>query len=97
MAAGVNLHTPDELVDLLVTVIAGAVGGGKARWRNAIGTVEQLPTWSNVRSNWHINPIGTDKELTVIYEAAAIVRAEHPYIESQQDRLRRPPAATAPR
>ncbi|WP_419809191.1 hypothetical protein [Sphingomonas sp.] len=86
MATRVHFHTPDELVDLLATLIAGAAGGSKVRWRKAIGPVTQLPTWCNIRSNWRVTPRGSDGERAVVEQAAAIVRAEHPYIESQQER-----------
>jgi hypothetical protein len=80
MATKVHFHTPDELVDLLAAVIAGAAGGSKARWRRAIGPVTQLPTWCNVHCNWGIQPRGDDQDRAVVEQAAAIVRAEHPYI-----------------
>lgn len=93
MATRIHFHTPDELVDLMATVIAGAAGGGKARWRRAIGPIECLPTWRYVRTNWRIHPRGSDEERAVVEQAAAIVRAEHPYIESRLDRAQTQGAA----
>lgn len=80
MVPRVHFPTNDELVDLLATVIAGAAGGTKARWRRAIGPVEQLPTWCNIHCNWRVSPCGTGEERAVVEQAVAIVRAEHPYI-----------------
>ncbi len=78
MATRVHFPTPDELTDLLATVIAGVAGGTKARWRKAIGPVEQLPTWCNIHCNWRVTARGSDEDRAVVEQAVAIVRAEHP-------------------
>ena len=38
-----DVHTPEELRDLLFEVIVGAAGGDEAKWREALGDVENLP------------------------------------------------------
>lgn len=74
------VHTPEELRDLLATVIAGAAGGDEGHWRELVGAVTKLPLATNVLSNWSIAPAGKKAERAVIEQAAAIVRAEHPYV-----------------
>ena len=86
MATRVYFYTPDEPTDLMATVIADAAGGGKACWRKAIGPVEQLLTWRNIRSNWWVEPRGDDHGRAVSSQAAAILSAENPCIESQRER-----------
>lgn len=76
MATRVYFYTPDEPTDLMATVIADAAGGGKACWRKAIGPVEQLLTWCNIRSNWWVEPRGDDHGRAVNSQAAAILSAE---------------------
>ena len=51
--------------------------------RKAIEPVEQLPTWLDIRGNWPIQPRGDDEDRAAVEQAAAILSAEHPYIESQ--------------
>jgi hypothetical protein len=86
MATRIHFHTSDELLGLLATMIAGAAGGTKARWRKAIGPVEQLPTWRNIHCNWRVSPRGSHEDCAVVEQVVAIVRAEHPYVESQRER-----------
>ena len=87
VATQLHFHTPDELADLLATVITGVAGGSKPRWRKAIGPITQLPTWRIVRSNWRVEPRGSDEDCALVEQAVAVVRAEHPYIESQSERV----------
>jgi hypothetical protein len=74
------VQTPDELRDLLATVITGVAGGSDADWRQAIGPVTRLPIATNARCNWRVSPKGNDAELGVIRRAVEIVRAAHPYV-----------------
>ena len=76
----VTVHTPAELRDLLVTVIAGVAGGDEQRWRAAVGPVEKLPIAFHARSNWRVKPSGDQAERGVIARAVEIVRAAHPYV-----------------
>ena len=76
----IQVHSPAELADLLLTVIAGAAGGDERRWRKAIGPVTKLPIATNVRSNWRVSPEGSTAEIGVIRRAVEIVRAAHPYV-----------------
>ena len=80
MATRAAAMSPNEIADLLATVIAGAAGGTKARWRKAIGPLEKLPTWRYVRFNWRVTPRVKSEERKIIDQAVEIVRAEHPYI-----------------
>ena len=88
MATRIHFHTADELAQLLATVIAGVAGGTAGRWRRIIGHFEKLPTWNNVHCNWRIAPGGNGVERAEVEQAAAIVRAEHPYIESQREKTK---------
>ena len=81
MATRIHFHMADELAQLLATVIADVAGGTAGKWRRIIGHVEKLPTWNNIHCKWRIAPGGSDAERAVIEQAAAIVRAEHLYIE----------------
>ena len=74
------VHTPDELRDLLATVITGVAGGSVADWRQAIGPVTKLPIATHARSNWRVSPQGSDTEMGVIRRAVEIIRAAHPYV-----------------
>lgn len=51
-----HIHTPDELGDLLTTLLARAAGGTKEAWAAKVGVVEKLPIAINVRSNWQVTP-----------------------------------------
>lgn len=72
--------TPAKLRSILAEILAGAAGGDAAAWSSAIGEVEKLPTWANVRSNWAIHPTGSPAELVTIEKAAEVVRGAHPYV-----------------
>ena len=74
------VHTPDELRDLLATVITGVTGGSATERRQAIGPVTKLPIATNARCNWRVSPEGSDTQLGVIRRAVEIVRAAHPYV-----------------
>ncbi len=71
----------------LAHLLAGAAGGTEARWRQLIGTVEQMPIWQFVAYNWRVSPKGTAKQREAIERAVEVVRAEHPYIHNAE-RLR---------
>lgn len=72
--------TPDELRDLLATLLEGAAGGTRESWLQAVGQVEKLPTHANVRCNWAVHPKGTAAQRKAIARAVEIVREEHPYV-----------------
>jgi hypothetical protein len=74
------VHTPDELGNLLATVITGVAGGSDADWQRAIGPVTKLPIATNARCNWRVSPKGSDAELGIIRRAVEIVRAAHPFV-----------------
>jgi hypothetical protein len=75
-----SVHTPDELGDLLVEVIVGAVGGDDAKWRKALGEVEKLPISFHAQSNWAVHPTGTKTQKEVIATAVNLVREQHRYV-----------------
>ena len=83
-----DIPTPAGLADLLVELLTGAAGGTEAEWRSAIGDVEKLPTWANVRSNWAVHPTGTAGQLAAIKKAVEVVRAAHPYASDIQSQPR---------
>jgi hypothetical protein len=61
------------LADVLAERLVGAAGGAEAERRTAIGDVEKLPTWVNVRSNWVLHPNGTAGQFEAIAKAAKAV------------------------
>jgi transposase len=75
-----HIHTPDELGDLLTTLLAGAAGGTKEAWATKVGLVEKLPIATNVQSNWRITPSGRVADKIAIGQAVDIVRAQHPCV-----------------
>lgn len=75
-----EILNPAGLADLLIELLTGAAGGTDAEWRAAVGDVEKLPTWANVRSNWAIQPNGTAEQRDAIAKAVEIVRGAHPYV-----------------
>ena len=79
----VEVHTPEELRDLLLEVIVGAAGGDEAKWRNALGEVEKLPIAFNTQSNWMVRPTGTKAERVMVEKAAELVRVQHRYVANR--------------
>lgn len=75
-----SILTPDQLRDLLATLLEGAAGGTHDDWLRAIGPVEKLPTHLNLHCNWAVHPKGKKSELAAIARAVEVVRAEHPYV-----------------
>lgn len=75
-----SILTPDQMRDLLATLLEGAAGGAHDDWLRAIGPVEKLPTHLNLHSNWRVHPKGKKAELAAIEHAVELVRAEHPYV-----------------
>ena len=70
-----EVHTPEELRDLLLELIVGAAGGDEAKWRKAFGNVEKLPIALNAQSNWAVHPTGTKAQKAVIEKAGLRARA----------------------
>ncbi len=75
-----EVHTPEELCDLLLEVIVGAAGGDEAKWRKALGDVEKLPIATNAQSNWAVHPTGTKAQKAVIEKAVDLMREQHRYV-----------------
>ncbi|GAA0661301.1 hypothetical protein FHT00_002708 [Sphingomonas insulae] len=75
-----HIHRPEELGDLLATLLTGAAGGTKEVWATKVGVVEKLPIATNVRSNWQVTPSGRADDKKAISQAVDIVRAQHPYV-----------------
>ncbi|NYT43090.1 hypothetical protein HZY97_20110 [Sphingomonas sp. R-74633] len=75
-----SVPTPDEMRDLLATLLEGAAGGSHREWLRAIGPVEKLPTYLNIHCNWAVHPKGKPAERKAIEQAVAVVRAAHPYV-----------------
>ena len=78
-----EVHTPEELRDLLLEVIVGAAGGDEAKWRKALGDVEKLPIAFNAQSNWVVRPTGTKAERVMVEKAAELVRVQHRYVANR--------------
>jgi hypothetical protein len=73
------MRTATEIQDLLVKILAGAVGGAPERWRELIGEVEIVPSATRPNCNWRVKPMGKNDEVDAIDMAAGIVRQEHPH------------------
>lgn len=73
--------SPNELIELLATMLQGVAGGRKTRWRAILGPVEKLNIVFNPRSNWRLEPKGSADELDVVTRAIEIVREAHPYVQ----------------
>lgn len=76
----IHMHTPDELGELLATLLAGAAGGTREDWATKVGVVEKLPIAMNVASNWQVTLSGKAADKKAIDQAVDIVRAQHPYV-----------------
>lgn len=74
------MPTPDELREIIVGLLADGAGGEAKRWRDVVGKVRSLALAANVRSNWSVDPRGSEGELVVVQRAVKIVRAEHPHV-----------------
>lgn len=72
--------TPDELRDLLATILAGAAGGDATAWLKLIGPVTRVHLAVSPATNWALSPTGTPAKRKVVAQAIGIVRAEHPYV-----------------
>ncbi len=73
--------TTTELRELMVEMLAGAVGGEPPRWRKCVGDVTWHPLSMGSKSNWTINPTGDVGENRTIEKAETILRSEHPYVD----------------
>jgi len=71
---------PEEMRELLASLLEGAAGNRREHWAAAIGDFEQLPTHFNVRSNWQVHPRGSKRDIDAIQKAVDLVRQEHPYV-----------------
>jgi hypothetical protein len=54
-----QVHTPNELRELILQIIVGAAGGEEAQWRKVLGDVEKLPIATHAQSNWAVHPKGS--------------------------------------
>jgi hypothetical protein len=72
--------SPTELIELLVIMLEGVAGGSKDRWREVLGPVEKLNIVFNPRSDWRLDPKGTEGELEITSRAIDIARHAHPYL-----------------
>jgi len=75
-----SILTPEEMRELLATLLEGAAGETHEGWLRAIGPVEKLPTHTNVRCNWAVHPKGTAAQKKAITRAVELVREQHPYV-----------------
>ncbi len=75
-------ENPNDIRELLAHLLAGVTGKPEAHWEKLIGEVTALPIVFHPRSNWKIDPRGTQAELEAIEKAVDIVRQAHPYVPS---------------
>jgi hypothetical protein len=75
--------TPDQMRDLLATLLEGAAGKSRGHWLKAIGEVEHLtPIHMHISGNWRVHPTGSKADMEAIVRAVDVVRAQHPYVSS---------------
>jgi hypothetical protein len=74
------VHSPAELRDLIVHLLAGATGKPEKHWRKVVGDVEGLPLAFNIKCNWRVTPKGSAADLGAVEAALDIVRKAHPYV-----------------
>lgn len=80
-----NHDAPESTSDiraLLAHLLTGVTGKPEAHWEKLIGEVTALPIVFHPRSNWKIDPRGTQAELEAIQKAVDVVRQAHPYVPS---------------
>ena len=75
-----RVPTPTELAEILVDTLAAGAGGDAVRWREVLGAVRKLALTTGARSNWSVEPRGSDDEMVAVQRAVKIIRAEHPYV-----------------
>jgi hypothetical protein len=73
--------TAGELRNLLVTVLAGALGGGRARWRKAVADIKVYPVQTHPHCNWEVRAAGSAREIAEVERAVDRLRADHPFVE----------------
>lgn len=73
--------TTSELRNLLVTMLAGARGGGRARWRRAVTDIKVYPIETHPHCNWEVRAGGSAGDIAAVERAVDRMRADHPFIE----------------
>ena len=76
--------TPAELVDLLVTMLAGATSKPEAHWRDRI-EIKWTSLALNPHSNWKIEATGTLTDKDAIARAVELLREAEPYVRWPTD------------
>jgi hypothetical protein len=76
----IQVHTPNELRDLLVMIVVSGAGGDADRWREMIGEIRKVSGARSARYNWRVKPKGNATELGVIRRGVEIVRGAYPYV-----------------
>jgi len=71
--------TPAELVDTLVTMLAGATSKAGQHWRERI-EIKWTPLALSPHSNWKVEATGTLNDRDAIARAVEIVKEPHPYV-----------------
>lgn len=72
--------TAGELRNLLVTALAGALGGGRARWRRAVADIKVYPVETHPHCNWEVRAAGSAREIAEVERAVDRLRADHPFV-----------------
>jgi hypothetical protein len=80
LAMAFQVHTPDEVRDLLIMLTVSRAGGDAVRWREAVGEIQKMPAAMSARFNWRIKPKGDETERRVIRRSVEIVRGAYPYV-----------------
>jgi hypothetical protein len=72
--------TPDELIELLAHLLAGAAGGEESEWAKLM-RIERVNLMFDPSSNWRASAAGSTKQREAILKAVDVVRVEHPYVK----------------
>lgn len=74
--------SPDALRQLLVTMLAGAVGETKAHWDTRLSNVLPLDLSRNPGANWTVKAVrgASVTERDALERAVELAKAEHPYV-----------------
>lgn len=72
--------TASELRNLLVTALAGALGGGRTRWRRAVADIKVYPVETHPHCNWEVRAAGSAREIAEVERAVDRLRADHPLV-----------------
>lgn len=72
--------TAQDLADLLMAKLVREHGGGRRRWRIAIGDVRVYSLLTHPHCNWAVAPSGNVRENAAIERCVDDLREQHPVV-----------------